>query len=77
MKEIFSLKRKWILALLPISLLIVLICKAFPFIAEYVFARGIYRILAIVLGTITRWFPFSLAEISLIYALLFPRWSIV
>lgn len=70
MKEIFSLKRKWILALLPISLLIVLICKAFPFIAEYVFARGIYRILAIVLGTITRWFPFSVGEIC-IYVLPF------
>lgn len=70
MKEIFSLKRKWILALLPISLLIVLICKVFPFIAEYVFARGIYRILAIVLGTITRWFPFSVGEIC-IYVLPF------
>lgn len=70
MKEIFSLKRKWILTLLPISLLIVLICKALPFVAEYIFARGIYRVLAIVLGTITRWFPFSVGEIC-IYVLPF------
>ena len=70
MKEIFSLKRKWILTLLPISILIILICKALPFVAEYIFARGIYRVLAIVLGTITRWFPFSLGEIC-IYVLPF------
>ena len=65
MKEIFTLKRKWILVLLPISLMIILICKASPFVAEYVFARGIYRILAIALGLITRWFPFSMAEICI------------
>lgn len=70
MKEIFCLKRKWILTLLPISILIILICKALPFVAEYIFARGIYRVLAIVLGTITRWFPFSLGEIC-IYVLPF------
>ena len=70
MKEIFCLKRKWILTLLPISILIILICKALPFVAEYIFARGIYRVLAIVLGTITRWFPFSVGEIC-IYVLPF------
>ena len=48
--------------LLPISLIIILICKAFPFLAEYVFARGIYRVLAVVLGAITRWFPFSVVK---------------
>lgn len=70
MKEIFCLKRKWILTLLPISILIILICKTLPFVAEYIFARGIYRVLAIVLGTITRWFPFSVGEIC-IYVLPF------
>lgn len=70
MKEILCLKRKWILTLLPISILIILICKALPFVAEYIFARGIYRVLAIVLGTITRWFPFSVGEIC-IYVLPF------
>lgn len=70
MKEILCLKRKWLLTLLPISILIILICKALPFVAEYIFARGIYRVLAIVLGTITRWFPFSVGEIC-IYVLPF------
>lgn len=55
---------------MPISILIILICKALPFVAEYIFARGIYRVLAIVLGTITRWFPFSVGEIC-IYVLPF------
>lgn len=65
MRDIFTLKRKWILLLLPISVLIICICKTFPFVAEYVFARGIYRALAITLGLITRWFPFSVAEICI------------
>ena len=51
--------------LIPVSLVIILICKNSPFVAEYIFARGIYRILAIIIGCITRWFPFSLAEICL------------
>mgnify|MGYP003308491489 CR=1 FL=1 len=65
MKEIIALKRKWILLLIPISLIIIVICKNSAFIAEYVFARGIYRILAILLGLITRWFPFSIAEMCI------------
>lgn len=70
MKEIIALKRKWILLLIPISLLIIVVCKNSAFIAEYIFARGIYRVLAIVMGLITRWFPFSVAEIC-IYSLPF------
>ena len=62
MKELFALKRKWILLLLPISLFIIMICRASSFIAEYVFARFIFRILANIIGAITRWFPFSIAE---------------
>ena len=65
MREILSLKRKWLLLFIPISIIIILICKKSPFVAEYIFARGIYRILAIILGLITRWFPFSVAEICL------------
>lgn len=65
MKEIFSLKRKWILLLIPVSLVIIFICKLSPFVAEYIFARGIYRVLAIIIGSITRWFPFSVAELCL------------
>lgn len=65
MKEIIALKRKWILLLIPISLFIIVLCKNYAFIAEYIFARGIYRALAIIMGLITRWFPFSIAEICI------------
>lgn len=65
MKELFALKRKWILLLIPISLFIIIICRASAFIAEYVFARFIFRILANIIGAVTRWFPFSIAEICL------------
>ena len=78
MKEIIALKRKWILLLIPISLFIIVLCKNFAFIAEYIFARGIYRVLAIIMGFVTRWFPFSVAEICIyllpfIAAVLFCR----
>lgn len=65
MKEIIALKRKWILLLIPISLLIIVACKNSAFLAEYIFARGIYRVLAILMGLITRWFPFSVAELCI------------
>ena len=65
MKEIIALKRKWILLLIPISLFIIVLCKNFTFIAEYIFARGLYRVMAIIMGLVTRWFPFSVAEICI------------
>lgn len=65
MKELLRLRRKWILLLLPASLFIIIICRSSAFVAEYIFARGIFRFCALVIGAITRWFPFSLAEICL------------
>lgn len=65
MKNVLKLKRKWLLLLLPISIAIILICRASSFIAEYLFGRFVYRIFAVVVGCITRWFPFSIAEIGL------------
>lgn len=68
MSNILKLKRKWLLLFAPIAILIILVCRASSFIAEYVFGRFLYKIFAITMGAITRWFPFSLAEI-IIYAL--------
>lgn len=65
MKELLALKRKWILLLIPITLFIIIICRSSAFIAEYIFARFIFRILSNIIGIITRWFPFSIAEICL------------
>ncbi|MBQ9699461.1 MAG: DUF3810 domain-containing protein [Lachnospiraceae bacterium] len=81
MKEILKLKRCYILALLPVAFVIILICDANEWIAEYVFARVIYRICAIPIGLVTRWLPFSLAEIGLylliVAAIVVPVWFIV
>ncbi len=65
MKEVLKLKRCRILWLIPIEIVIIFMCRASEWVAEYIFARGLYRILAIPLGAVTRWFPFSLAEIGL------------
>ncbi len=65
MKNVLKLKRKWLLLLFPIAILIILVCRASSFIAEYVFGRVIYRIFAVTVGLITRWFPFSIAEIMI------------
>lgn len=65
MKNVLKLKRKWLLLLLPVAIFIILTCRASSFIAEYVFGRFIYRIFAILVGAVTRWIPFSIAEIGL------------
>lgn len=63
MREIIALKRKWLLLLLPIGIVIILVCRKWSFVAEYVFGRFVYKILSVIIGSITRWFPFSVAEI--------------
>ena len=81
MKEVLKLKRKWLLLCIPASILIILVCRASSFIAEYVFGRFIYRIFAIVVGAVTRWLPFSLAEIIIyilaISCIVLPVWYII
>lgn len=60
--------------LLPFSpavagLFCLLLCRLFPAVAEQVFARGVLRGLSALLGTLTGWFPFSLAELLVLSAL--------
>jgi len=59
-------KRIWILCLIPLSFLILMIVKRFPAVAEYMFARGIYRAVGGFISLITKWIPFSVAEIGII-----------
>lgn len=66
MKELLKLKRIWLLILLPAALIILIICRASTFAAEYIFARGIYKILSLPLGFITSLFPFSVAELIIL-----------
>lgn len=59
-------KKLWILILIPITFLMVLVVKHSAFIAEYVFARGIYRVYAFIIGNLTGWLPFSVMELGII-----------
>ncbi len=63
------MKRKYFLLLIPVSILCILLAKMFPAVAEYIFARGLFKIISVPLGFITGLFPFSIAELLLI---LFP-----
>lgn len=71
MKEILQLKRTKLLLLLPIGILFLLSARLSPFIAEYIFARGIYKILSLPLGLVTGIFPFSIAELIIVLSPLF------
>lgn len=66
MKEILKLKRTRLFMLLPIGALFILLARLSPFIAEYIFARGLYKILSLPLGLVTGIFPFSLAELIIV-----------
>lgn len=62
----FYKKRTWILLLSPISLLILLIIRNNTYIAEYVFARGIYRIKSQLVSLLTGIVPFSIMELMIL-----------
>ncbi len=60
-------KRKlWLIALLPLAGLITLLVRNNAFIAEHIFARGIYRVYASIWGSITSLIPFSIMELGII-----------
>jgi len=61
---------KWIFALIPLALALILyfVMPYFPFAAEYIFAQGIYRIVSFPIEWIVSVFPFSLTELVVILA---------
>lgn len=59
-------KRLWIFLLMPISCFIILAVKYNGELAEVMFARGIYKVYARVLSTITGVVPFSILELGII-----------
>ena len=59
------MKRKYFLLLIPVSILCILLAKMFPAVAEYIFARGLFKIISVPLGFITGLFPFSIAVFNL------------
>ncbi|WP_167957556.1 DUF3810 domain-containing protein [Anaerosporobacter faecicola] len=65
MKELRKKKRIWLLLLLPLGLFILLLVRWSPFVAEYWFSRGIYRVVEEAYCFITGLVPISIAEILL------------
>ncbi len=67
----FPLWLKWICCLTPLVLAAALyaILPLFPWFTEYIFARGIFRVVSLPLNWLISVFPFSVTEIILILAI--------
>lgn len=61
-KRIIRLKRLWFLLLIPVSMLILLIVKKSTWVAEVIFAKGVYKVVSHFIAVVTGLLPFSLAE---------------
>ncbi len=66
MKKILKYKRIYLLALIPISYILVLVAKQSSFFAEQIYAKHIYKWLSQIISLITGIVPFSIAEILMI-----------
>jgi len=66
MKDLFKLKRIYLLVLAPLSLLLILLARKSIFFAEKIYALRIYKWLSQVVSLITGIIPISLAEIIVI-----------
>lgn len=59
------MKRKFLLLFTPLSLVFLFLAKLFPAVAEYVFARFLFKAVSVPIGAVTALFPFSIAELAL------------
>lgn len=60
------MKRKYFLLLIPVSILFLILAKVSSAAAEYVFARGLFRIVSIPIGFVTGLIPISIAELLIL-----------
>ena len=66
MKDILKQKRNFILLCYPVGILMLILARTNRDIAEYVFARGVYRVYGWIFSHISGILPFSVGEILLI-----------
>ena len=66
MKQIILRKRNILLLLAPLSLVLTAWAKSSAFVAEKIFATGIYKVLSQGMSLFTGWIPFSLMEVIII-----------
>lgn len=76
MKDLLKLKRIYLLALIPITLVIVLIAKIDCRWVESFYFPFIYKPISSVIGFITSLFPFSLTEVLVLLAVLFFAFTV-
>jgi hypothetical protein len=62
----FHKKRTWLLILLPISLITLWVVRSNAWIAEYFYARGIYKWISQIISLISSLVPFSLMELEIL-----------
>lgn len=66
MKQLLRRKRNFLLLLIPLGLVLSQWARSSAYIAETVFATGIYPVLSQTLALLTGWIPFSLMELVII-----------
>lgn len=54
------------LCLIAVSFFLLEITRSYPYVAEFFFARGLYKYYAIVWSGVTQWVPFSLMELGIV-----------
>lgn len=70
MKKVFHFVKKfWFFIPLVIAVLMFLLLPLMPEVTEYVFSRGLFKIVTVPIGFITGFFPFSFTELLVILAL--------
>ncbi|MBR5011854.1 MAG: DUF3810 domain-containing protein [Clostridia bacterium] len=70
MKQIFKLKRIWLLTLFPLSVLLVLLARLNNVWVEKFYHPFIYKPLAFVIGSVVSLFPFSVTEVVFVLLVL-------
>ena len=68
LKRLLKLKRNLLILLFPISLIIVAVAKKNVFFAETIHARGFFKVYSQIYSLITGVFPFSAAEIVIVFS---------
>lgn len=66
MRDLFKLKRIYLILLLPISFILIMLSRTSIFFAEKIFANHIYRWLSQLISLITGIIPISLAELIIV-----------
>ena len=67
-KSVFRLKRLWLLALFPLSVLLLFLAGRSAYFAEVIYAQNIFKWISQGISAITGLLPFSLAEWLIILA---------